>query len=101
MHIAYARRLAGRVARYLRDRYGARKVLLVGSAVTGMFNPDSSAVTVAFEGVRDGLEEDAPADCRFHFGTRDNGGIERLRIVNLGSISGSERQVLLMESEEV
>ena len=40
MDHAYARCLAYKVGHYLKDRYGARKVLVFGSLVTGFFNPD-------------------------------------------------------------
>ena len=105
MDHAYARRLAGQVGRYLRDRYGARKVLMFGSLVTGFFNPDFSPISVGFEGARENLDADANADavadCRFHFGHRDPDGINRLQIVSLKEVSPQMRDWILWESEEV
>jgi predicted nucleotidyltransferase len=101
MDHAYARRLAGQVARYLKDRYGARKVLMFGSLVTGFFNPDFSPISVGFEGARESLDADAVADCRFHFGHRDSDGLNRLQIVSLKEVSPQMRDWILSESEEV
>jgi predicted nucleotidyltransferase len=98
---AYARRLAGKVARHLRDRYGAKKVMLIGTLATGLFNPDFSDIKVGFEGVQNGLESDAVADIRSHFGERDPSGIHRLDVVNLSSLPKDERKHLLGESEEI
>ena len=96
MDHAYARRLAGQVARYLKDRYGARKVLVFGSLVTGFFNPDFSPISVGFVGASENLDADANADavsdCRFHFGHRDLDGINRLHIVSLKEVSPAMRE---------
>ena len=105
MDHAYARCLASQVARYLKDRYGARKVLVFGSLVTGFFNPDFSPISVGFEGARENLDADANADavsdCRFHFGHRDPDGINRLHIVSLRDVSPAMRDWILWEAEEV
>lgn len=101
MDHAYARRLAGKVARYLKDRYGARKVMMFGTLVSGFFNPDFSPIKVGFEGVGNELDADAVADCRFHFGTRDPDGISRLQIVSLGELPPDARETILREAEEI
>lgn len=105
MDHAYARRLAGKVARYLRDRYGARKVMMFGSLVSGFFNPDFSPINVGFEGARENLDSDAladaVADCRFHFGYRDPDGIQRLQVVSLRELTPEEKALMLWESEEI
>ena len=105
MDHAYARRLAGKVARYLKDRYGARKVLMFGSLVTGFFNPDFCPIKVGFEGARENLDADANADaladCRFHFGHRDPDGLHRLQVVSLREVGPEMRNAILREAEEV
>jgi predicted nucleotidyltransferase len=101
MDHAYARRLAGKVAKYLKERYGARKVMMFGSLVTGFFNPDFSPINIGFEGVRPGLDDDASADCRFHFGQRDPDGIHRLQVVSLKEVSPEMRNWISHESEEI
>ncbi|MFA7345803.1 MAG: hypothetical protein WC003_16000 [Terrimicrobiaceae bacterium] len=101
MDHAYARRLAAQVAKYLKDRYGARKVLVFGSLVTGFFNPDFSPINVGFEGARDNLDADAISDCRFHFGHRDPDGLNRLHVVSLKDVTPEMRDWILWESEEV
>jgi len=101
MDHAYARRLAGKVARYLRNRYGARKVMVFGSLVTGFFNPDFSPIDIGFEGIEKNLDADAVADCRFHFGHRDPDGLNRLHVVSLKDISPERRSVILSEAEEI
>jgi len=101
MDHAYARRFAGVVARYLRDRYGARKVMLFGSLVSGLFNPDFSSINIGFEGVVDNMDADATADSRFHFGYRDPDGLSRLQIVSLNELSPEIRAFIRMESEEI
>ena len=101
MDHAYARCLASQVARYLKDRYGARKVLVFGSLVTGFFNPDFSPISVGFVGASENLDADANADavsdCRF----RDPDGINRLHIVSLKDVSPAMRDWILWEAEEV
>lgn len=105
MDHAYARRLAGKVAGYLRDRYGARKVMVFGSLVSGFFNPDFSPINVGFEGARENLDADAladaVADCRFHFGYRDPDGLNRLRVVSLKELPPEEKTRLQWEAEEI
>lgn len=105
MHHAYARCLAGKVAKYLKDRYGARRVMMFGSMVSGFFNPDFSAIKVGFEGAREGLDADAladaVADCRFHFGYRDPDGLHRLQVVSLKEVSPQQREEILREAEEI
>ena len=101
MDHAYARRLAGKVAKYLKERYGARKVMMFGSLVTGFFNPDFSPINIGFEGVRNGLDDDASADCRFHFGHRDPDGIHRLQVVSMNEVSPEMRNWISHESEEI
>ncbi len=59
--VAYARRLAHSIGRYLKDRYGATKVLLFGSLTLGAYNPDFSDIDVYFEGVREELVASAMA----------------------------------------
>lgn len=105
MDHAYARRLAGKVARYLKDRYGAKRVMMFGSLVTGFFNPDFCSIKVGFEGARENLDADAyadaVADCRFHFGHRDPDGLPRLQVVSLKEVSPETRTAILSESEEI
>jgi len=101
MDHAYARRLAGKVAKYLKDRYGARKVMVFGSLVSGFFNPDFSPIKIGFEGVGKNLDADASADCRFHFGFRDPDGLHRLQVVSLKELSPEAREMALRESEEI
>lgn len=105
MHHAYARRLAGKVAKYLKDRYGARRVMLFGSMVSGFFNPDFSSIKVGFEGARENLDADAiadaVADCRFHFGYRDPDGLSRLDVVSLKEVSPQIRDEILRDAEEI
>lgn len=98
---AYARRLAGKVARYLKERYGASRVLLFGTLASGFFNPDFSDIKVGFEGVKKELVDDAMADCRFHFGWRDPQGIRRLNVVSLAELGPAERNILVGETEEI
>ncbi len=101
MDHAYARRLAGKVARYLKDRYGARKVMVFGSLVTGFFNPDFSSIKIGFEEIGRDLDADAAADCRLHFGYRDPDGLKRLQVVSLKELSPETRKSILLEAEEV
>lgn len=101
MPVAYARRLATRVARYLKDRYGAKRVMLLGSLASGLFNPDFSGIRVGFEGVQEDLERSAITDCRFHFGNRDPDGLDRLDVVSLAHLSPKDRDFLTRESEEI
>ncbi len=101
MDHAYARRLAGKVARYLKDRYGARKVIMFGTLVTGFFNPDFCEIKVGFDEVRKNLDADAVADCRLHFGDRDPDGLHRLQVVSLKSVSPETRAIIIQEAEEV
>jgi hypothetical protein len=101
MPIAYARRLATQVAQYLKIRYGAKRVVLLGSLASGLFNPDFSGIRVGFDGVEPDLEKSAITDCRFHFGNRDPDGISRLDVVSLTRLSPKERDFLARESEEI
>jgi len=101
MDHVYARRFAGTVARYLKDRYGARKVMMFGSIVTGFFNPDFCAINIGFDEVRKNLDADAVADCRLHFGYRDPDGLHRLQVVSLKSFTPERRAAILLEAEEV
>ena len=101
MDHAYARRLAGKVGRYLKERYGAQKVMMFGSLVTGFFNPDFSPITIGFDGVKKNLSADAMADCRFHFGSRDPDGLSRLQVVSLQELDPEMRTRVLRESEEI
>ena len=101
MDHAYARRLAGQVAQYLKGRYGARKVLLVGSLVSGFFNPDFCPIRIVFDDIRRGLDEDAVSDCRFHFGHRDPDGLRRLQVASLSQLSQESRNAILSVAEEI
>jgi predicted nucleotidyltransferase len=101
MDHAYARRFAGKVARYLKDRYKVRKVMMFGSLVSGFFNPDFSPINIGFEGIRNDLEADASADCRFHFGHRDPDGLNRLQVVSLQELSPEARAWILSDAEEI
>ncbi len=101
MDHAYAKRLACQVGKYLKVRYGAKKVMIFGSLVTGFFNPDFSSIKVGFEGIKRDLDADAMSDCRFHFGSRDPDGLKRLLVVNLKELSPEHRQALLRVSEEI
>ncbi len=98
---AYARRLAGKISKYLKTRYGASRVMLFGTLAGGFFNPDFSDIKVGFEGVRDYLLQDAMADCRFRFGWRDRAGIRRLDLISLSSLERAELKRLIAESEEI
>ena len=101
MDHAYARRLAGKVARYLKERYQVRKVMMFGSLVSGFFNPDFSPIKIGFDGIRKELGADASADCRFHFGQRDPDGLNRLQVVDLEELSPETRAGILSEAEEI
>ena len=105
MDPAYARSLASQVARYLKDRYGARKVFIFGPLVTGAFNPDSSVIDVGFVGAKEDLSSDANADaasdCKLHFSHRDADGLSRLRVINLSEADAETRNRILQEAEEL
>ena len=98
---AYARRLAQRIARYLRRRYGATRVLLFGSLAAGYYNPDFSDIDVYFEGIRDVLVADAMADCKRNFGIADSSGRQRVHYVNSGQVNGLVRGEILRTAEEL
>lgn len=97
----YARMLAQRVARYLKRRYGASKVMLFGSLVVGCYNPDFSDIDVCFEGVRDALVADAMADCKRNFGMNDSCGRQRLHCLSASQLPGEVKGQILRESEEI
>lgn len=101
MDHAYARRFACKVARYLKDRYGARKVMVFGSLVSGLFNPDFSSINIGFEDVVENMDADASSDTRFHFGYRDPDGLSRLQVVSLKHLSPEMRAFILQDSEEI
>ncbi len=98
---AYARLLAHKVARYLKRRYGASKVLLFGSLAVGCYNPDFSDIDVYFEGVRDALVADAMADCKRNFGLNDSSGRARLHYLTASEVRSDTKDQLLRESEEI
>jgi predicted nucleotidyltransferase len=98
---AYARRLAQRVAGYLKRRYGATKVALFGSLAIGCYNPDFSDIDVYFEGVREPLVADAMADCKRNFGVTDSSGRTRVHYVCASEVSGSVRGEILRGAEEL
>jgi predicted nucleotidyltransferase len=98
---AYARRLAHRVAAYLRRRYGATRVMLFGSLAMGCYNPDFSDIDVCFEGVREAWVADAVADCKLRFGMNDHDGRKRLHCVSGSEVRGAYREQMLREAEEI
>jgi predicted nucleotidyltransferase len=98
---AYARRLAARVARYLRKRYGATKVLLCGSVAIGAYNPDFSDIDVYFEGVREELVASALADCRRNFGERDTTGRKRIDYLAATALPAEAQSRLIKTGEEI
>jgi len=99
---AYARRLAHSVSRYLKKRYGARKVLLIGSlAIGGAYNPDFSDIDVCFEGVRDELVASALADCRRNFGERDSLGRKRIDYLSVNMLPQDVMTGLRRTAEEI
>jgi predicted nucleotidyltransferase len=98
---AYARRLAQRVAGYLRRRYGATKVALFGSLAIGCYNPDFSDIDVYFEGVRDTLIADAKADCKRNFGLTDSSGRVRVHCVSASEVPVELRGEILRGAEEL
>lgn len=101
MPIAYARTLAQSVARYLKKRYGATKVLLFGSLSIGAYNPDFSDIDVGFEGVRQELVASAMEDCRRNFGLRDSGGRIRIDVVNFDALPNETRQQISKTAEQL
>ena len=101
MDHAYARRLAGKVARYLKARYKARKVMLFGSLASGLFNPDFCPIKIGFEGVVGNMDADAAADSWLHFGCCDADGLKRLHVISLNKLSPEARQSIQRESEEI
>ncbi len=98
---AYARRLAERVARYLKKRYGATKVLLCGSVAIGAYNPDFSDIDVYFEGVREELVASALADCRRNFGERDTAGRKRIDYLSAASLPAETQSLITRSAEEI
>ncbi len=101
MPVAYARRLAHAVAHYLKKRYGATKVLLMGSLSFGAYNPDFSDVDVYFEGVREELVASALADCRRNFGEKDSAGRKRLDCINATALPLETKRQTLSGAEEL
>lgn len=99
--VAYARRLAHSIGRYLKDRYGATKVLLFGSLTLGAYNPDFSDIDVYFEGVREELVASAMADCRRNFGERDITGRKRIDYVQAEHLSPELRARISKVGEEI
>lgn len=84
---AYARRLAQAVSRFLKERYGARKVLLIGSlAIGAAYNPDFSDIDVCFEGIHEEMVASAQADCRKNFGERDSLGRKRIDYLSVNML---------------
>jgi hypothetical protein len=75
--------------------------MMFGSLVSGFFNPDFSPINIGFEGIRNDLEADASADCRFHFGHRDPDGLNRLQVVSLQELSPEARAWILSDAEEI
>lgn len=98
---AYARRLAARVARYLKKRYGATKVLLCGSVAIGAYNPDFSDIDVYFEGVREELVASALADCRRNFGEKDTSGRKRIDYICAAQLQADAQTKLTKSAEEI
>jgi predicted nucleotidyltransferase len=99
---AYARRLAEAVSRYLKKRYGARKVLLIGSLALGSsYNPDFSDIDVYFEGVQEELAASAVADCRRNFGQRDSGGRKRIDYISERELPAGVKNELIRSAEEI
>ena len=98
---AYAHRLGQIIARYLKKRYGATKVMLFGSVIAGCYNPDFSDIDVYFEGVREELIADAMADCKRNFGLRDSGGRRRVDYLTAAQLPGGTSSEILGGAEEV
>ncbi|HEY5792661.1 MAG TPA: nucleotidyltransferase domain-containing protein, partial [Chthoniobacterales bacterium] len=99
--IAYAHRLASKVARYLKKRYGATKVMLYGSLVMGCYNPDFSDIDVYFEGVREEWVADALADCRLNFGEQDISGRKRIDYTAASSLPKEMQAYIRQRAEEL
>ena len=98
---AYARRLAQKVSKYLKSRYGAKRVLLFGSLAIGSYNPDFSDIDVYFEGVKEELVASALADCRLNFGERDAAGLKRIDYLCESQLPGFTRRLVGYDSEEL
>ena len=101
MDHAYARRLAGKVARYLKERYRARKVMLFGSLASGLFNPDFCPIYIGFEGVVANMDADAASDSWLRFGCCDADGLRRLHVVSMNALSPEMRAFIQLDSEEI